>query len=157
MKNKNSQNLNVRKINLNAESLKFTFIKDGNYKDEISINTGIKYVCERFFKGDIPKDDEVEISIYYVEETALSNKALMNNNEKLICDHKLLTEIFHKNVGDVISFAEIEEVNHKYFDVIAGVPESVIEIQFTKKKFTLILILRAIMHVLKFKGLEIVG
>ena len=80
---------------------------------------------------------------------------MINDNESFICDHKLLPEIFGKKPGDVILFSEIEEVNLDYFDYIAGVPASVLHLDFSKEKFTIVLILRAIMHVLKFKQMQI--
>lgn len=155
MKNKNSQNLNVRMIILEDESLRFSFLKDGKQKKDFAVNAGCKYVCKRFFKGDMPQDDEVEISIYHVEELVMGNEELMNHNEWFVFNHKLLPEIFAKNIGEIVSFDEVEEVNHKFFDVIAGVPQSVIQIDFSKEKFTVLMILRAIMHVLKIKQVEI--
>ena len=155
MISKNSLNMNVREIKLCAESLQFVFYENKNQTNQIVLNAGSKYICERFFKGDLPQDDEVEISIYYVEELVLENKELKNNNEWFKFNHTLLAEIFGKNIGETISFDEVEEVNHKYFDVIAGVPESVIRIDFSKEKFTVLMILRAIMHVLKIKQIEI--
>ena len=147
--------LKVRELKIEDNFLDFRFLENGILKNEISIQAGADYVCKGYFKGDIPKDDEVEISIYYVEETALSNKALMNNNESLVIDHELVPEIFGKKPGEVISFSEIESVNLDFFDYIAGVPASVIHLDFSKEKFTIVLIMRAIMHVLKFKQVEI--
>lgn len=155
MKETNSHQSIIREIILKPDSLNFKFLENGKQKNKISINVGSDYLCKRFFKGDIPKDDEVEISIYYIEETALSKKALMNDNEWFVCNHKLLPEIFHKNIGDIISFKDVEKINHKYFDYIAGVPDAVLHIDYSKEKFVIILILRAIMHVLKFNQVEI--
>ncbi|PKQ61983.1 hypothetical protein BZG02_13670 [Labilibaculum filiforme] len=151
----NDRFLPVRLLQIEEDLLRFSFFDEGKLKNEITIQAGSDYVCKQYFKGDVPKDDEVEISIYYVEETALSNKALMNEKESLVCNHKLLPEIFGKKLGDVISFAEIEAVNLDYFDYIAGVPASVLHLDFSKEKFTIVLILRAIMHVLKFKDIQI--
>lgn len=147
--------LKVRELKIEEDLLRFRFLEDGKLKNEIAIQAGSDYVSKGYFKGDVPQDDEVEISIYYVEETALNIKALMNDNEHFVVDHHLVSEIFGKKPGDVISFSEIEAVNLDYFDYIAGVPASVIHLDYSKEKFTIVLILRAIMHVLKFKQVEI--
>ena len=155
MKTLKDKSLPVRRLKIEEDTLCFSFLEKGKLKKEITIPAGADYVCKQYFKGDVPKDDEVEISIYYVEETALKNKALMNDGESLVVEHKLVSEIFGKKSGDVILFSEIEEVNLDYFDYIAGVPASVLHLDFSKEKFTIVLILRAIMHVLKFKQMQI--
>ncbi|PXY02324.1 hypothetical protein DF185_06660 [Marinifilum breve] len=155
MESKNSRNLKVCEIILEEEALRFCFLDNDKQKKEVAVNAGRKYVSERFFKGDVPKDDEVEISIYHVEESVIGNEELLNRGEHFVFKQKLLPDIFDKKVGETISFDEVEKVNHKFFDVIAGVPESVIQIDFSKEKFTVLMILRAIMHVLKIRQIEI--
>lgn len=155
MKTLKDKSLSVRVLKIEEDTLRFSFLEKGKLKKEIKIPAGSDYVCKRYFKGDVPQDDEVEISIYYVEEMALSHKTLMNESESLVCDHMLLPEIFGKKPGEMILFSEIEEVNLDYFDYIAGVPASVLHLEFSKEKFTIVLILRAIMHVLKFKQMQI--
>ncbi|NOU60156.1 hypothetical protein [Marinifilum caeruleilacunae] len=144
----------VNEIKLEEDQLIFDF-QNGGKKERLSLGAGYKYVCDRFFKGDLPKDDEVEISIYYVEELVMGKECLLQHDQKVLFYHSLLKDIFDKKTGEIVSFGEVEEVNHKFFDVIAGVPASVIQIDFTKEKFTVLMILRAIMHVLKIKKVEI--
>ncbi len=145
-----------RIVNFEDEILRFQFVENDDFKDEILLKAGFRFLAKTFFRNDIPTEAETEYAINYIEDELMSNKKLLNNNETLFTSDEKVADLFHKNGIDKTEYTrqEIESLFNAYASVVMGKPSSLIPVKITREDFALLLTLREIMHHLDFKSIK---
>jgi hypothetical protein len=86
----------------------------------------------------------------------MSNKELQNRDETLISKDQALVAVFHKNGREngIYYRKNAEELFSQYARVITGAPGSGINTVITREDFAIVLLLREIMHHLRFDSIN---
>ena len=149
--------VDIRMVSIEKEILRFQYIKERKLTKEIVLKAGYDYISSTFYKHEIPTESEIEYAINHIEDELMSSKELINNDEKLVCTDKLLIELLRKNgeFYETYTSRNIEDIFSKYSNLSMGEPLSRSGLSTTKNDFAIILVLREIMHHLKFKGISI--
>lgn len=151
--------MNIRFINLNKENLSFDYLQDNTLNKVIELRVGYQYLSDKFFKNNIPTESETEYAINYIEDELMKNKDLINNKEHLVFTHEKFINILRKNGFDknIHSRNEIEALFSKYASVVMGEPLLRSNIGITREDYAIVLLLREIMHHLKFEEISLVN
>lgn len=143
----------IRILSIEKEVLRFQYVKEMKTAKEIVLKAGYQYISSAFYKHEIPTESEIEYAINHIEDELMSTKELLNNNETLVCTDNDLIELLRKNneLRELYSSRNIEDIFGKYANLAMGEPISRSGLLTTKDDFAMILVLREIMHHLKFK------
>lgn len=159
MKTKNDYPKKTSLLHISEEFLTFQYRKDGTVRKEIRLHAGYKRIAHSYFKRSIPTEAETERAINYIEDTLEGNKELLEPNKTLLTHDQKLIKIFRKNefLEDVHSRQSVENLFSTYAKVIMGGYSSLQRSDFTNEDFATVLVLREIMHHLKYDFLQIVS
>jgi hypothetical protein len=148
---------NIRIVSIGKEELRFLYLDGEKQSKEVLLKAGYEYISKTFYKHDIPTEAEVEYAINFIEDELMSEKSLLNNNERFLCLDQAVLEILQKNneSKELYSSRDIENIFSGYARLSMGEPISRSGLQTTREDFAIILILREIMHHLKFKEIHI--
>lgn len=149
----------IRLLHIGSETATFQRRENNTLTQEITLETGYRYLVDKFFKQEIPGDAETDYAINYIEDQLMSDRNLLHTNEQLVSSDKLLIELFRKNElrADSYSRQNVEELFSRYARVIMGAPASELNATITRTDFAILLLLREIMHHLGFKTISLIG
>jgi len=145
----------IRKIKLEKDNLHFQFISNGVLQNEVTLKAGFEYITKTYFLHDIPTVPEVELASNYFEYDLTDQKIVVNNNELLTCSNEILTDLLGVKSKIIFTRDQIEEFFNKYTDYVEGEPMHALQIEFTKEKLSVILLIRHIMYYLNFTQIEV--
>lgn len=131
-----------------ADQLLFNFIDDNGKETTIIGDSNPDIIIRNHFKGPIPTDGEVEAAIYDVEKAIFEAERVLRpiQDKELILDYAFAKEAFPEIKDGIVTYKYLEQLNYRYADYIAGMPESFVRLKFSMKNYGLILFLREIMH-----------
>lgn len=146
----------TRLIQLDKDKLYFHFLINESEMKNLVLPLGYVFLSNNYFKQSIPTEAETEYAINYIEDELMRNPVFKNQNESLVCRNELLTKVFIKRIGkhgkhNVFSRQEVEELFNSYAYIIMGNATKRIEFNITKEEFSVMLLIREIMHHLDFK------
>lgn len=134
-----------------VDSLQLHILENDVIIREAVLDTSVAGVARDCFNDDIPADRDVELAIYQVEQAIMVVQDIIGPQPTdLYCDDPLMPVTFNEIADGVVSADDLELLNYRYADYIAGVPERQLGIEFSAQKFSLILILREMAHHLNF-------
>lgn len=150
-------NKKIRLLSIDKDKTTFTFIENNIKLQKITLNIGYELVANRHFKRDIPSEAQVEYAINDIEDALMSRKELVNQNQDLLCNDQILSDIISKQGETKSDFTreEIENLFSKYAYVSLGDPVSRIQSDIEPNDYAYILILREITHHLNFKHIKL--
>ena len=149
----------IRLLHIGSETATFQRRENNTVTQEIKLETGYRYLVDKFFKQEIPTDAETDYAINYIEDQLMSDRNLLHTNEQLVSSDKLLIELFRKNelLADSYSRQNVEDLFSRYARVIMGAPASELNTPITRTDFAILLLLREIMHHLGFETINLIG
>lgn len=140
-----------------ADKLYFNIIDSEGKESTIIGNSNPEVITNKHFKGPIPTDGEVEAAIYDVEKAIFEAERVLRpiQDKELILDYAFANEAFPEISDGIVSYKYLEQLNYRYADYIAGMPESFVRLKFSMRDYGLILFLREIMHHFHFDKMQI--
>ncbi|TNE68188.1 hypothetical protein EP331_15980 [bacterium] len=157
---KTLESTKIRQLNFDKDGLTFRFLENEQDTDVVLLKLGYLHIAHLFFKQNVPTELETDYAINYIEDELMSLKKLENlNQEVLITDDAYLKEILLKNGRTKSNYTnwEIENLFSEYARVVMGAALTNLPVELTREDFALVLVLREIMHHLKFDSIEIRG
>lgn len=124
-----------------------------------SVKIGWDYVATRFVKSQIPSEAEVEYAINYIEDELMKDMKLVNTQYlNLVTSQKDFVELLGQK-GNTVEYStdEIEKEFTKYALLSMGRSPVVDGISLNNKRYILLLVIREILHHLKFRSIKILG
>lgn len=143
-------------LTIEKNELLFQYLLKDAIQKEIKLPAGYEFISSKFFLHPIPTDAETDYAINYIEDELMSNRELLQHNEKLYSADERLMTIFFKNElpNDSLSRQTVEDLFNRYARVIMGAPLSSIKVEITAEDFAILLLLREIMHHLNFDSIN---
>jgi hypothetical protein len=147
----------IRVLCIEKEALRFQYVNENGLTNEIVLKAGYASISSRFYKHEIPTESEIEYAINFIEDELMSTRELLNRDEKLVCFDNILVELLQKNkaMKEQYTTGDIEAIFSRYANLSMGEPLSRNGLQPTTDDFAVILVLREVMHHLKFKQIRI--
>jgi len=147
----------LRLLSFEEDKLQFQYFQDNELQKEIKLPAGYGLVAGKFFHHPIPTDAETDYAINYIEDELMSNSELTQHDEKLFTADENLIELFRKNelYENVYTRQEVEDLFSSYARVIMGAPSFYLKAEITAKDFSILLVLREIMHHLDFDSIQL--
>ena len=102
-------NKKIRLLSIDKDKTTFTFIENNIKLQKITLNIGYELVANRHFKREIPSEAQVEYAINDIEDALMSRKELVNQNQDLLCNDQILSDIISKQ-GETKSDFTREEI-----------------------------------------------
>lgn len=140
------------------EQLRFLFLHNNKVKQEITLHAGYKLLVKKFFKNEIPTFSETDYAINYIEDELMSDKSLLLNNKELNTKDQRITNLLLKNkiTDGMIIRQQVEDLFSRYARVITGAPASILDAGIDREDFSVLLVVREIMHHLDFDVLNVI-
>lgn len=140
---------------VNDEELHFYENSDEIGKVKISWD----YIDKKFIKNSIPSEREIENAINYIEDELMRNLELLNTKNLNLCtkDSDLIKLLGVKAKNVEYTKEKIEEEFTKYALLSMGRSPVVDGIELNNKRYIALLVIREILHHLKFDSIKIIG
>ena len=106
----------------------------------------------------IPNEAEVENAINFIEDEIMSQKELVNQGENLVNSNQLLIDVFdiHEKGVHECSRKTVEELFTQYALLSMGNIPFQTHLEISHEKYAILLVLREIVHHLKFDAIQFV-
>lgn len=147
----------IRRLTLGSEQVIFGYSDPAIFSGDVSLPIGYSYISEKYYKHEIPTPAEIEYAINDIEDNLMSIKLLVSQDEILICTDQPLINLLKKNnrPEGIYSPRNIEDLFGLYANLSMGEPAQRYNLATTREDFAIILLLREIIHHLKFKAVLI--
>lgn len=147
----------IRRLTLGTEQVIFGFSNPTIYCGKINLKIGYSYISGKYYKHEIPTPAEIEYSINDIEDNLMSTKLLVSHDEILICTDQPLIDLLRKSerTQGIYTSRNIEDLFGLYANLSMGEPAQRYNLATTRDDFAITLLLREIMHHLKFKAVLI--
>lgn len=155
----NSNEISLEKETVELKSLEEEVIFLHNSLEIGRVKIGWDYIGKRFVKSQIPNEMEIENAINYIEDELMKDLSLKNtHNFNLYTKDKDLIDLLgEKKKSLTYTIGEIEEEFTKYALLSMGRSPVIDGIELNNKRYIALLVIREILHHLKFDGITLIA